>query len=248
MSKAGERDYLNKLGEAGKVHALGKPFSDPHCGMYLIHLGNLMQLLPPAPARVLDLGIGSGWTSSFLAKAGYEVVGVDISEDMIALAERNRSFYGAESLSFVVSDYETLGFEEEFDAAVFYDSLHHAIDEKEALACAFRALKPGGVLVCHEPASGHADAEESVKARELYDITEKDMPPERIVAVGRGVGFTEHGLYSHSWDPVKVGPIAGLGGMLRLYWEKLMGLLGALGESRKEYKRRRMVVLKKSDG
>lgn len=245
MSKAGERDYLNKLGDAGKLHAFGKPFSDPHCGMYLIHLGNIMQLLPPAPARILDLGVGTGWTSAFLSKAGYEVVGVDIAADMIELANRNRERYGAESLSFVVSDYESLGFSEEFDAAVFYDSLHHAIDEKEALACAFRALKSGGILVCHEPAKGHADAVESVKAREQYDITEKDMPPQRILEVGRAVGFASHELFSHTWQPRRVGPVVGARQIAGLYWEKLMSFFGAGSEAKKDYLRRNMVVLRK---
>lgn len=243
MSKAGERDYLKKLGEAGQKHALGKPFSDPHCRMYLIHLGNIMSLLPPAPARILDLGVGSGWTSVFLSLAGYDVVGVDIAADMIDLARNNQARYGAESVEFVVSDYEGLGFEEEFDAAIFYDSLHHAVDEKEALACAHRALKSGGILVCHEPAAGHADAVESVKARELYDITEKDMPPERIVEVGREVGFSTHALYFHTWDPVKIGPMKGARSWISRYWKKLMGFFGAYGEAKKDYTRRNMVVL-----
>lgn len=245
MSKEGERDYLNKLGEAGRTHALGKPFSDPHCRMYLIHLGNIMSLLPPAPARVLDLGVGTGWTSVFLSLAGYDVVGVDIAADMIELAEKNRVRYGAQSLEFVVSDYESLGFGDEFDAAIFYDSLHHAVDESEALACAFRALKVDGVLVCHEPGAGHADAEESVKARELYDITEKDMPPERIVEVGRGVGFSSHELFGHTWDPVKLGPVVGVREIVGLYWKKLMGFFGAGSEAKKDYWRRNMVVLRK---
>ncbi|MDQ8199149.1 class I SAM-dependent methyltransferase [Pelagicoccus enzymogenes] len=245
MSKAGEKDYLRKLGEAGQRHAFDKPFSDPHCGMYLIHLGNIMGLLPPAPARILDLGVGTGWTSAFLSRAGYEVVGVDISDDMIALARRNAERYEAVSLDFVVSDYETLRFSEEFDAAVFYDSLHHAIDEKEALACAFRALKVGGVLVCHEPAQGHADAVESVKAREQYGITERDMPPQRIVEVGTTVGFSSHELYSHSWKPVRVGPLIGASAVCSRYWERLMSFFGAGSEAKKDYFGRNMVVLRK---
>ncbi|MBC2606953.1 class I SAM-dependent methyltransferase [Pelagicoccus albus] len=204
-----------------------------------------MSLLPPAPARILDLGVGTGWTSTFLSLAGYDVVGVDIAEDMIEIAWANKERYGAERLEFVVSDYETLGFYEEFDGAVFYDSLHHAVDDRAALDCAYRALKQGGVLVCHEPASGHAKAEESVKARELYDVTERDMPPKQIIDVGLEVGFESHELYSHSWEPEKIGPVKGLDAICRLYWEKLMGFFGAWGESRKNYERRKMVVLKK---
>ena len=42
-----------------------------------------MGFLPDPPARILDMGCGGGWTSIFFAKRGYEVVGQDISQDMI---------------------------------------------------------------------------------------------------------------------------------------------------------------------
>jgi len=65
MPKAGELTYLQKLGPAGRQHALDKPFSDSLCWRYLIDIGAILSLLPPPPARLLDLGAGSGWTSVF---------------------------------------------------------------------------------------------------------------------------------------------------------------------------------------
>src|SRR5207244_11070644 len=87
MAKSGEIDYLKNLGAAGVWHAANKPFSDPGCGRYLAELGAILALLPPPPARLLDLGCGTGWTSVFFARAGYDVVGVDLAPDMIAHAE-----------------------------------------------------------------------------------------------------------------------------------------------------------------
>lgn len=63
-----------------------------------------MKLLPPPPARVLDLGVGSGWTSEMLARCGYRVVGLDIAPDMIAIARRRIT--GSLDLRFEVCDYE----------------------------------------------------------------------------------------------------------------------------------------------
>jgi ubiquinone/menaquinone biosynthesis C-methylase UbiE len=176
--KKGEINYLKHIGEAAAQGAYDKPFSHFTCSKNLVDVGVIMAVLPPPPGRLLDLGCGTGWTSAFFARRGYEVVGQDIAPDMIELAERNKQRYEAQSLRFVVSDYESLQFDEPFDCAVFYDSLHHATDERAALQSAYRALRPGGVLVTHEPGAGHSKSADSL-ARDggLYGVTEKDMPP-----------------------------------------------------------------------
>lgn len=195
MAKQGEIDYVARIGEVGAAHALGKPFTAPDCGRLLADLGGIFMVLPPSPARLLDLGCGSGWTSVFFARRGYQVTGQDIAPDMIALAERNRSEAGVANLDFLVCDYEGLGFADEFDAAVFYDALHHAEDPERALAGAFRALRPGGVLVTIEPGVGHAEAEHSKTAVDAFGVTERDMPPREIVRLGRKVGFRGARVY-----------------------------------------------------
>jgi SAM-dependent methyltransferase len=110
---------------------------------------------------------------------------------MIRFAERNRDRYEAQNLDFVVSDYESLNFAEPFDCAVFYDSLHHAVDERAALAGVYRALRPGGVLITHEPGAGHSTSEESIRAMELYGVTEKDLPPAHIRDLCAEIGFAK---------------------------------------------------------
>lgn len=47
----------------------------------------LLAHLPPAPARVADLGCGTGTLSVLLAEEGYSVSGVDLSPEMVARAE-----------------------------------------------------------------------------------------------------------------------------------------------------------------
>ena len=44
----------------------------------------LSAVLPPAPARVADLGCGTGTLSVLLAELSYDVSGVDLSPKMIA--------------------------------------------------------------------------------------------------------------------------------------------------------------------
>ena len=189
MAKQDEIDFLRRAGTGAADYAAAKPFSDPRCGMYLVRIGALMALLPPRPARVLDLGCGTGWTSLFFARAGYEVVGADIAPDMIDRASALRDAEGLPNVSFVVSDYEALAYRGEFDAVVFFHSLHHADDEGLAVRKAFAALKPGGVLLADEPGVGHATSADSLEAVARFGVTEKELPPGHLVALGREAGF-----------------------------------------------------------
>jgi SAM-dependent methyltransferase len=204
MAKQGEINYLRNLGEAGARHAAGKPFSDADCHIYLIEFGALLSLLPAPPARILDVGCGAGWTSLFLARRGYAVVGVDIAADMIAHAERLRDREGLADLRFRVGDYEEMCFDDVFDGALFYESLHHAVDEAAALRMVYRALRPGGVCVLSEPGRGHAASPTAVTAVQKYGVTERDMPPAAILAAARAAGFRESRVYPHAWAAARM--------------------------------------------
>ena len=201
MSKQAEIEYLDRIGEAGRQHSLLKPFSNGDCGLTLASIGTIMALMPPPPAKVLDLGCGGGWSSTFFSRHGYDVLGQDISADMICLAEETKLHNRAgDNLSFVVSDYETLKLKNEFDCAVFFDCLHHADDECAALKSAFDALKPGGIIITHEPGKGHSTNPHSIEAMELYGVNERDMPPQLIISQAERIGFCEPRIFPMQHD------------------------------------------------
>ena len=202
MPKQGEIDYIQSIPAEAVQQALGKPFSYEMCGRYLMDIGAILSLLPDwPPARILDLGVGTGWTSIFIAKRGFDVVGQDIAADMIALANENKARWGIDNVDFVVSDYEAMTFDHEFDAAVFYDSLHHAVDERLALAKVYQALKPGGKVITVEPGEGHSQSPESIEAMRRWGVTEKDMPPHHIMSIGREIGFHNFKVYARYHVP-----------------------------------------------
>src|SRR5436309_8764768 len=126
MPRPGELTYFGVIGEGGRRDAVNKPFSHDGCGIELMQVGALLALLPPPPARVLDCGCGTGWLSHFLARRGYDVVATDVSPGAIALAKAHPVFAAGAVPRFLVADSEALTFEAEFDAVVFFDSLHHA--------------------------------------------------------------------------------------------------------------------------
>ena len=148
-----------------------------------------MYLLPPPPLKLLDLGCGTGWTSILFAKRGYEVTGVDISPDMIKHAKLNQTKERIKNIKFSVEDYEEMNFNKEFDIAIFFDSLHHAEDEQKALSKIYKSLKRGGICICSEPGKGHSKNKETKDIVKKYGVTEKDMPPKKIIKLGRKVGF-----------------------------------------------------------
>lgn len=98
-----------------------------------------------APGRVLDLCCGTGASSDAFTQAGWQVTGVDLSPDMIALA-RARHAKGASPIAtsvgppvYVVGDVTELPDEVPGDVDLtvcLYDSLNHLPDE-QALRVAF---------------------------------------------------------------------------------------------------------------
>ena len=198
MAKEGEIGILRRKGEASIQFGLGKPFSAVECPSYLMRIGAVLSLLRPPPGRLLDLGCGMGWTSLFCARRGYDVVGVDIAPDKIHYANVRKAQERCGNLHFRVSDYEALPYQEEFDYVLFFDALHHAVDEELALRMAHRALRPGGICITCEPGAGHAD---KARPRALeYNVTEKDMPPRLIRALAGKIGFRECHVYPQPSD------------------------------------------------
>jgi len=190
--KQGERDYFARIGPAGIAHSVGKPFSDQTCPIILANMAALFHLLEAPPRRVVEFGCGVGWLSLFLARRGYSMVGVDISPDAIATALTQRDLQQIPNADFILADYEEFSAGEKFDAAIFYDSLHHAEDERAALRCAYASLREGGVLLAFEPGRGHSTNPLAQHAVREYGVHEKDMPADYIVRLGREAGFRQH--------------------------------------------------------
>jgi SAM-dependent methyltransferase len=191
MAKADEIDYIRQVArvegvteDAFRKYLLEKPYSDARCGDYLMDIGQVMRLLPPPPARLLDVGVGSGWTSALFALRGYDVLGLDISPDMIALAGQRDT-----TAKFAVCDYEVGPIPGGFDIAVVYDSLHHADSEAAVITNLYGALVPGGMLITVEPGIGHSKAAASRAVMRKYGTTEKDMSYRRQKRLMRAAGF-----------------------------------------------------------
>ena len=190
--KQGEREYFARIGEEGRLHAMRKPFSDENCVQYLVNVSVFLSIMRPPPARVVEFGCGTGWLSLIFAERGYEVIGVDISPDAIALAEQLRVERHLTRASFRTADYEDVKIDPPADYVVFHDALHHAESEDAALRAAYAALAPGGTVICIEPGDGHSRSPSSLRAVREFGVHEKDMPPRKIIGHARAAGFRRH--------------------------------------------------------
>jgi SAM-dependent methyltransferase len=123
--------------------------SDVDYDRWLRYLESLLKLTNTRTRRVLDLACGSGTLSRNLAKRGYEVIGLDLSEPMLDEARAKQD--GLCDLSFVRGDMRDFHLEEPVDAVFcIFDSLNYLLKESElrsAFRCVQGALRPGGAFL-----------------------------------------------------------------------------------------------------
>jgi SAM-dependent methyltransferase len=112
----------------------------------------LMQKYAPGAETILELGCGTGGHAVQLAALGYELHGVDLSPEMLAMAQERLAGTPAGRLSFDQGDIRTLRVDRKFDAVV---ALFHvlsyqltAADLAATFATARAHLQPGGVFLC----------------------------------------------------------------------------------------------------
>jgi 2-polyprenyl-6-hydroxyphenyl methylase / 3-demethylubiquinone-9 3-methyltransferase len=93
---------------------------------------------------VLDIGCGGGFLANDLAERGFEVTGVDQSEDALTIASQ---YDRTGSVRYVHSDAYALPFSEaSFDAVAAMDFLEHVEEPGRLIAEAARVLRPGGLF------------------------------------------------------------------------------------------------------
>src|SRR6202166_963160 len=76
--------------------------------------------------RVLDIATGPGYIAEAFAKNSREVLGMDLTEAMLAIARARSEEHGVKNISFRIGDAQNLPFDEgEFDVEACRLALHH---------------------------------------------------------------------------------------------------------------------------
>lgn len=148
--------------------------------------GNPTALAELSPGEVvLDLGSGGGIDVLLSAKrvgpTGF-AYGVDMTDDMLALAEKNRREAGAENVKFLKGHIEEIPLpDNSVDVILSNCVINLSSDKDRVLREAFRVLKPGGRLAVSDV----------VVEGELPDALRKDME----AYVGCVAGALNHDEY-----------------------------------------------------
>ncbi len=101
----------------------------------------------PAGAKVLDLCCGQGRHSLELARRGFRVVGVDLSEALLYAARKRAESEGL-NVTFLQCDMREIDFKDEFDAIInmftSFGYLESEAEDEKVLGKVDQALKSGG--------------------------------------------------------------------------------------------------------
>jgi lincosamide nucleotidyltransferase A/C/D/E len=130
------------------------------------YLHRFTQLLQP-PARVLDIGCGSGKPiDSFLSAHGYDVIGIDISPKQIELAKRlvpKARFEVRDMLEIKPSDFSV-------DGIVSFYAIFHTPRDRHAdlLKTLASLLRPGGTMLVTMGADEYEGRDQDFHGVEMY--------------------------------------------------------------------------------
>lgn len=159
----------------------------------------IVERVPLAGKRVVDVGCGEGGFARALAGLGARVTGVECGVEMLA---RARAAAPAADETYLEGVGEALPVEDAgADIIVFMNSLHHVpiAHMDKALGEAARALAPGGVVLVNEPV---ADGDFFQLTRLVDDETL--VRAEALAALGRAVAS---GLFAQQAEILYLNPV-----------------------------------------
>ena len=101
--------------------------------------------------RVLDIATGPGYIAEAFAGSAREVVGVDLTDAMLAIAKERTRGRGVSNVSFRAADAQNLPFESGwFDVVVCRLALHHLLKPLQVLREMVRVCRAGGTVVVED--------------------------------------------------------------------------------------------------
>lgn len=134
---------------------------------------------------ILDIGAGTGLLSSLILEKFPEATMtlIDISEKMFDVAKERLSNFP--NINYILNDYTTYEFENEFDIIVSALSIHHltGTEKKHLYQKIYKMLKKGGVFINADQVLGHTPYIETLYKSDWSDkIENSGLSQEELTA------------------------------------------------------------------
>jgi ubiquinone/menaquinone biosynthesis C-methylase UbiE len=128
------------------AYAANPSIADPERIARLVHA-----VRPTSQDRVLEVATGPGYVAMGFAAVAREVVGVDLTEAPLAIAEQRRQEQGLHNVRFQLADASRLPFADgEFDVVVCRLAFHHFEHAPRMLSEMVRVCTPQGTVVVED--------------------------------------------------------------------------------------------------
>lgn len=111
------------------------------------YISNFFSRYGGSGRNLLDLACGTGTFSKIFSDMGYSVTGIDLSDDMLSVADNKCGG----NVKFVKGDMTDFGFDNKFDFCICtLDSINHITDYNDLKKCfdnVYHVLNKGGIFV-----------------------------------------------------------------------------------------------------
>lgn len=112
-------------------------------------------MLPRPQLKILEIGCGNGYLSLELARDGHKVIGLDLSQEILVMAERTSNAHpptpGFGTLTYVCADIQDWQAPEgSVDIIIVNRALHHLPQLQATLLAMKRLLPKGGKFICQD--------------------------------------------------------------------------------------------------
>lgn len=117
---------------------------------WIRRINEIFQAYQLSPKRILEVACGTGNITIPLAQQGYEMTGIDISLDMLTVAQ-DKALAAGQKILFLQQDMTSLELPEAYDALLcLCDGVNYLVEDEDVEAFfqqAYGAIQKGGILI-----------------------------------------------------------------------------------------------------